>query len=440
MIEERRQLYSQKRTKEVRNKITQISKKINREISENTKTHRKNTLEKYISKTGAVKRAYKELCTSSQWTSHITDKTGNKITSRLNIIEEATTFYKELYSTLSTEIFDICNLQKTKNVEKTPPILLSEIDFAIKTQKNNKSPGEDKVTNELLKSISEPLQRPLQIMFNNILEQRKTPNQWSRSTTTLLHKKGDRDNLNNYRPISLMSNVYKIFSKIVLNRLSKVLDENQPREQAGFRKTYSTIDHIHVMTQLIEKIKEYGGTLYICFIDFTKAFDSLEHDAIWKALIQQNLDTDYIELLYSIYSKSSTKIKLEREGPEFDIKKGVRQGDPLSPKIFSAVLEHVIRNIDWERQGIEIDGEYMSHLRFADDIAIFAENAAQLENMVNDLARESKKVGLSLNATKTKIISNGREQVIKVNGKNIEYVTLYAWANQSHLKTKLKKK
>lgn len=431
LFKERNQLYTKKRTKDVKNKITQISKEINRTITENTKARRKSTFEKYINRTGAVKKAYKELQTSSKWTTHIVDKTKKTIYKRSDIVKEATTFYRELYCTQTISNYGNFISKDTHIAEKIPQILISEIDLAIKTQKNEKAPGEDRITNELLKSLSEPLQRPLQIMFNNILEKRTTPNQWSKSITTLLFKKGDKADLNNYRPISLMSNIYKIFSKIVLNRLTKILDENQPCEQAGFRKNFSTIDHIFVVTQLIEKCKEYRKTLYICFIDFTKAFDSLEHQAIWEALTQQGVDEEYVELLYDIYSKCSAKIRMERDGSEFPVRKGVRQGDPLSPKIFSAVLEMVFRKINWEKQGIKINGEYLSHLRFADDIAIFAEESTQLQKMVNELARESKKVGLFLNATKTKIITNGTYQTINVQGQSIEYVSQYIYLGQS---------
>ena len=74
----------------------------------------------------------------------------------------------------------------------------------------------------------------------------------------LLHKKGPRDDIQNYRPISLISNPYKIFTKILTRRLTKTLDENQPVEQAGFRSGYSTIDHLQTVNQLIEKVQEFN--------------------------------------------------------------------------------------------------------------------------------------------------------------------------------------
>ena len=92
----------------------------------------------------------------------------------------------------------------------------------------------------------------------------------------IINKKGDKQNLNNYRPITLLPNIYKLFTKILTNRLTDTLDENQPREQAGFRSGYSTIDHLHTINQLIEKTLEYNKPLCLAFVDYEKAFDSRE--------------------------------------------------------------------------------------------------------------------------------------------------------------------
>ena len=91
-----------------------------------------------------------------------------------------------------------------------------------------------------------------------------------------------------------MSNIYKIFAKVILNRITKVLDENQPKEQAGFRNDFSVVDHIHVVKQIVEKHNEYNMPLYCSFVDYSKAFDSLEHEKIWEALKEQGIETKYI--------------------------------------------------------------------------------------------------------------------------------------------------
>ncbi|GBP79249.1 Craniofacial development protein 2 [Eumeta japonica] len=222
-----------------------------------------------------------------------------------------------------------------------PDFLQSEIEKAIQSQKNDKTPGPDQITNKMLKiaiTIPENLKK-LKGMYNTILRTELMPLQWTKSTIILLHKKGDRDNIEYYRPISLMSNIYKIFFKLILNRLKELLDQQQPMEQAGFRAGFSTIDHMHVLKQLIEKCTEY-----------------------------------------------------EISGEEFQIAKGVRQGDPLSPKLFSAILESVFRDLEWEKDGINIDGKKLNHLRFADDLVLITDNATTLQHMLQQLTEASRKV------------------------------------------------
>ncbi|KAI5716877.1 hypothetical protein M8J76_013824 [Diaphorina citri] len=141
-----------------------------------------------------------------------------------------------------------------------------------------------------------------------------------------------------------------------------------------------------------------------------------------NALHQQGVPKPYIDILEKIYDSSIGKIKLEKVGPPFRLERGVRQGDPISPKLFTALLEQVFRNIDWdEHMGININGKTLSNLRFADDIALFAENHEDIQRMLQHLSKESEKVGLKINESKTKIMTNNTREETKLNDKIMEY-------------------
>ena len=126
--------------------------------------------------------------------------------------------------------------------------------------------------------------KQLKIIFNNILKSKTIPKEWKEAKIIILHKKGDRKDIKNYRPISLLSHIYKLFTRALQKRLESILDDSQPREQAGFRKGCSTTDHLQTINQIIEKCNEFNKPLCISFIDYEKAFDSVEHEAILKAL------------------------------------------------------------------------------------------------------------------------------------------------------------
>ena len=143
----------------------------------------------------------------------------------------------------------------------------------------------------------------------------------------ILFKKGDPKGIKNYRPISLLSHsYYKIFTRLLQTRIERTLEENQPREQAGFRKGCSTTDHLHALNQIIEKSNEDNFPLCIGFIDYEQAFDTVEHFAIFEALRKTNINETYIKILQNIYSQATARIHLDKlVSDEFPIHRGVRQ-------------------------------------------------------------------------------------------------------------------
>ena len=136
------------------------------------------------------------------------------------------------------------------------------------------------------------------------------PSQWKESNTVLLYKKGDREDLKNYRPICLLSHICKLFTKITVERLSGHLDEQQPREQAGFRKKYSTMDHIFTLTQLLERAREYRLPMCVAFVDYEKAFDSVEINAVLQSLRKHGVSSQYVDLLRDASSGCATDLSL----------------------------------------------------------------------------------------------------------------------------------
>lgn len=139
------------------------------------------------------------------------------------------------------------------------------------------------------------------MLFSEGLRTSKVPQAWKNANMILIHRKGDVKDLRNYIPISVLSVLYKLFTKGILNYINITLDFNEPREQAGFWKGYSTMHHIHVVNQIIEKSAEYNGLLYMAFIDYKKVFDSVETAAVIEALRYQGVEDTYTMLLEDVY-------------------------------------------------------------------------------------------------------------------------------------------
>ena len=237
-----------------------------------------------------------------------------------------------------------------------------EVERAIKRTKRHKAQGVDGITSDIIKLGGPIVLTYLTNIFNNILEAKQIPDSWHEANIVILFKKGDPKDIKNFRPISLLSHSYKIFTRLLQTRIERTLDENQPREQAGFRKGYSTTDHLQALNQIIEKSNKYNLPLCIGFIDYEKAFDTVEHFAIFEALRKTNVNETYINILQNIYNQATARVHLDKlVSTEFPVHRGVRQGDPLSPKLFTAVMEEVFKKEDISE----------TNLRFAENVALF---------------------------------------------------------------------
>lgn len=431
LLKRRQELQRTKnKTRSMKNELKALYKLVSKYIKRDYKNHRMNILQKHLEQTGSLKKGFKELRTGKTWIEGLKNSGGTAY-NRKDIIKIATNFYKELYSTTNiTRDTNHTGNDQTDIEALQPPIEPVECEETIETinrLKPDKSPGSDNITNDAIKVACFILATPLTKLFNLVIETGVTPSQWSESDIVLLYKKGDPKDISNYRPISLLPTIYKIFSAIINQRISTTLEESQPIEQAGFRKNFSTLDHIHTLELIIEKYQEQQRPLHISFIDYQKAFDTISHESIWNTLKAQNVNPKYITILKHLYNDCSSRVKMETTGPNFPVRRGVRQGDPLSPKIFIAVLESIINKLDWGNCGLYIQGKYLNHLRFADDLVLLSESNLQLQYMLDTLHSASRQVGLEMNITKTKVMTNFKKSQVKINNNPLDYVDQYVY-------------
>ena len=242
--------------------------------------------------------------------------------------------------------------------------------------KRLKAQGMDEITSDIIKLGGEGGQIVLTYLtniFNNILKTTQIPDSKHEAKIVIPFKKRDPKDIKNFRPISILLHCYKIFTRLLQTITERTLDGNQPRDQEGFRKGYSTTDHLQARNQIIQKSNVYISPLCTGFIVYEKAFDAVKHFAIFETLRKTNINETYINILHNIYSQATARIHLDKlVSDEFPINRGVRKGDSLSPKLFTAVMEEVFKKADIS-EGINVDGENLTNLRFADDVALFNE-------------------------------------------------------------------
>lgn len=405
--------------------LAETRKLVKKLIQKDLRTFKETQTSEIMNKNMSTKELNKILYTDTQWIYNI-EKNKTKEHDRTKILEIATQFYEDLYSSKREN----STLIEYRNKTKTRYFTTEEIEKSIDEISFEKSPGTDGILNELIKIGKEELLPILHPLFNKILETEQIPSQWKHSEIILLHKKGNRNDISNYRPISLIPSLSKLFTKLIQKRMKNYIEDYQTTEQAGFRKNKSTIHHLHAINQLIERSKEYNIEIFICFIDFQKAFDSLDLECIWKALDHANVEEKLIRITQQLYKNNTANIKTEKPGRAFNINKGVRQGDPLSPDLFNCVLQYIMNQIPG-KHGISINGKKLFNLRFADDIALITTSLEELQQLINILEKLTIEAGLKINTTKTKLMTNSdQKNTIRINSEEIEYVSEYIYLGQ----------
>ena len=165
--------------------------------------------------------------------------------------------------------------------------------------------------------------------------------------------------------------------KILQARLQQPVSCELPIVQAGFRKGRGTRDQIANILWIIEKAREFQRNIYVCFTDYAKAFDCVDHNKLWKILKEMGLSDHLICLLRNLYAGQEATVRPWHGTTDwFQIGKGVRQGCILSLCLFNLCAVYIMRNAGLEeaQAGIKIAGRNISNLRYADDTTLMAES------------------------------------------------------------------
>ncbi len=136
--------------------------------------------------------------------------------------------------------------------------------------------------------------------------------------------------------------------------------------------------------------KEYQLEIVLALVDHNKASDSLEYSFLLKLLKNQGISNKLIRIIKELYTNLTVNIKSDIEGPKFNINKGVRQGDPLSPLLFNCALDKIFKHLDWKDKGIKINGKNLTNLRFMDDVVLFGKSLNQIKIMLKEVEMISK--------------------------------------------------
>jgi len=332
-------------------------------------------------------------------------------------------------------------MQATLHVEALDrTITINEVKEALHGLKNGKSAGLDGIRPEMLKTLNETAVVFLTEFFNYIFSHSVYPEDWAKAIIVPIFKKGDFDYVDNYRGVSLLSVVSKCYTAILNKRLYTWLETNGKisETQAGFRKAHSTVDHIFTLNAVVQKcLSKNGGKCYVAFVDFKKAFDSVQHEKMIEALHTARVSSKFIGALKAMYSSMFSCVRNNSELTNFfGCPVGVRQGCVLSPTLFSVFINEIAVCMETTgKHGIQLLPGLIELyiLLFADDLALLSFSPAGLRHQLKCLEICCNKMHLIVNIDKTKVMVFRRGGFLGANefwtfkGEALEVVNSYRY-------------
>ena len=256
---------------------------------------------------------------------------------------------------------------------------------------------------------SEGARKILTVFIRKVWEGAAPPEEWLLAELVLLYKqKGLKTDPNSYRGISLLSSAEKVISMVILARIKPALEKVLHVRQAGFRTGKSCRNAVFILMRELEKCLREGKPMVYNFVDFKKAFDSLDWSVMWQVMEAQGMPNKIVNIIKELYNNATIAVRLNMEGgiaKAFPQKVGIRQGCALSPAIFVLVLNFALKSYmeACEELGIK-DADWLG---YADDLAIGSNGVENAEKAFHQLQAACAFVGLHCNVDKTECMARG---------------------------------
>ena len=335
-----------------------------------------------------------------------------------DILKHCASFYSKLYTSNNprqdhideylAELQHLPFLSDKDHLICEGKVSVLECEQALKGMKNNKSPGYDGLTVEFYKTFWQDLSDLMINSFNESFHDGKLSEMQNTSVLSLIHKKNERTYLKNYRPISLTNVDYRILAFALSMRLQKVITKIISTEQTGYIKKRFIGTNIRAILDVCENIEANNSAGILLLLDFEKAFDSVEWTFLFSILKKFNFGKEFIQWIKILYT--GPKAILKNNGylsNKINIKRGIRQGCPVSALLFTLVIEILSYKIhnDTSLHGVvakvgQKSLEYKS-FQYADDISIFLQSESDLQKVLELISKFTEVAGPKLNKSKT---------------------------------------
>ena len=252
--------------------------------------------------------------------------------------------------------------------------------------------------------------------------------------------KGDACECGNFRGISLLSVIGKVYGRVLINRIRDRTESVIEEAQGGFRRGRGCTDQTFIVRQLCEKYLAKRKDVFFAFMDLEKAYDRVDRDAMWDVLRIYGVGGRLLKAVRSMYADSKACVRVGDEMSDwFSVEVGLRQGCVMSPWLFNLYMDGVVREMNARARGMglklidESENEWeMNQLLFADDTVIVADSEEKLNQLVSEFGRVCKRRKLRVNVGKSKVMrctrsEDGANLNVRLNGEVLEEVSQFKY-------------
>lgn len=328
----------------------------------------------------------------------LTTESGQELSEPAQIRSYARLFYSNLYDSeltpsnlVSNSFFNgLPRVSEGSYPETDNPLTLLEIEHALMSMDSGKSPGIDGLPVEFYKAFWECLGKDLLVVLRECLEEGCLPLSSRRAVITLLPKKGNLQNISNWRPVSLLCSDIKILAKALALRLKKVISQVVHPDQSYCIPGRSIFDNIAVVRDLWTVSKKLGLNMGLISLDQQKAFDRVEHLYLWSTLESFGFSSRFIKMVRALYCNIESVLKINGGlSAPFKVKRGVRQGCPMSGMLYSIAIEPLLHKLRTELRGVSVPfvNECFYLSAYADDVSVFV-NGGDDVNIVKNVVHD----------------------------------------------------
>ena len=319
------------------------------------------------------------------------------------------------------------NCEEDQHWDKEEEVTEMDVRLALRKLRVGKAAGEDEVAPEYVKYGGTEFIKVLTKLLQECWKQGKIPQRWRKTIVIPIHKKGNSNDCDNYRAISLSPVVLKVYTRVLESKLRQQIDHQLEDEQTAFRPGRQTQDQIFTIRTICEKGKE----VFLAFLDLKAAFDKVPRKVMWETLRKKNVQTKLIRAIKSTFDNVIGCVRMSAQcSNDFKMDMGIKQGDSLSPLLFIAVMDEILKSCKAETPKavighLNLQRVTIQALLFADDVVLISDSEQGLQKAVNEWTKQIKNRGMEMNANKSKVMKiskRGGELSIKSGNVQLEQV------------------